>query len=74
MSLESEPIYSFYQLAKFQEPVNDEEDILKFCEESGLPVALDETIDNLQENPLQMLARFTHNGIVAVVSNKLIML
>lgn len=54
-------------LQYIEEPVNDEDDIIKFCEESGLPVALDETIDNLQENPLQKLARFTHNGIVAVV-------
>ncbi|KAI3719962.1 hypothetical protein L6452_20868 [Arctium lappa] len=54
-------------LQYIEEPVNDEDDIINFCEESGLPVALDETIDNLQENPLQMLARFTHNGVVAVV-------
>ncbi|KAK9051156.1 hypothetical protein SSX86_027782 [Deinandra increscens subsp. villosa] len=54
-------------LQYIEEPVNDEDDIIKFCEESGLPVALDETIDNLQENPLKMLARFKHNGIVAVV-------
>ncbi|KAI7758074.1 hypothetical protein M8C21_033587 [Ambrosia artemisiifolia] len=59
--------YLVYQLAIFQEPVNDEDDIIKFCEESGLPVALDETIDNLQENPLKLLARFKHSGIVAVV-------
>ncbi|KAI3796239.1 hypothetical protein L1987_38906 [Smallanthus sonchifolius] len=54
-------------LQYIEEPVSDEDDIIKFCEESGLPVALDETIDNLQENPLKMLARFKHNGIVAVV-------
>ncbi|KAK1425534.1 hypothetical protein QVD17_20887 [Tagetes erecta] len=54
-------------LQYIEEPVNDENDIIKFCEESGLPVALDETIDNLQENPLKTLARFKHNGIVAVV-------
>ncbi|XP_024988553.1 protein PHYLLO, chloroplastic [Cynara cardunculus var. scolymus] len=54
-------------LQYIEEPVNDEDDIIKFCEESGLPVALDETIDNLQENPLEILARFSHNGVVAVV-------
>lgn len=48
--------------------MNNEDDIINFCEESGLPVALDETIDNLQENPLKTLARFKHDGIVAVVS------
>ena len=56
-------------LEYIEEPVNNENDIIKFCEESGLPVALDETIDILPENPLQMLARFTHEKIVAVVSN-----
>ncbi|MED6110114.1 hypothetical protein PIB30_040017 [Stylosanthes scabra] len=50
-----------------EEPVNDEDDIVKFCEESGLPVALDETVDKIQENPLEKLVKFTHPGIVAVV-------
>ncbi|KAI5419515.1 hypothetical protein KIW84_043619 [Lathyrus oleraceus] len=50
-----------------EEPVQDEDDILKFCEESGLPVALDETVDKIQENPLKKLLKFTHLGIVAVV-------
>ncbi|XP_015952579.1 protein PHYLLO, chloroplastic isoform X1 [Arachis duranensis] len=50
-----------------EEPVQDEDDIVKFCEESGLPVALDETIDKIQENPLGTLVKFTHPGIVAVV-------
>ncbi|GJZ88610.1 mandelate racemase/muconate lactonizing enzyme [Tanacetum coccineum] len=67
----SQPAYSVYQLGKYQEPVNDEDDMIKFCEESGVPVALDETDDNLQENPLQMLARFTHNEIVVVVTRKI---
>ncbi|GKA73746.1 protein PHYLLO, chloroplastic isoform X1 [Tanacetum coccineum] len=49
------------------EPVNDEDNIIKLCQESNVPVDLDETIDNLEEHPLQTLARFTHNGIVAVV-------
>ncbi|CAL5419038.1 unnamed protein product [Camellia sinensis] len=54
-------------LQYIEEPVQDEEDIIKFCEETGLPVALDETIENIQENPLEMLAKFTHSGVVAVV-------
>ncbi|KAJ1442201.1 Mandelate racemase/muconate lactonizing enzyme, C-terminal [Sesbania bispinosa] len=54
-------------LQYIEEPVQDEDDILKFCEESGLPVALDETIDKIQENPLEKLVKFTHPGIVAVV-------
>ncbi|KAI7754357.1 hypothetical protein M8C21_006045 [Ambrosia artemisiifolia] len=54
-------------LQYIEEPVNDEDYIIKFCEETGLPVALDETIDKLRENPLKMLARFKHSGIVAVV-------
>ncbi|XP_076898989.1 protein PHYLLO, chloroplastic-like isoform X2 [Bidens hawaiensis] len=54
-------------LQYIEEPVNDEDDIIKFCEETGLPVALDETIDNLKEDPIKTLARFKHNGIVAVV-------
>ncbi|XP_050872280.1 protein PHYLLO, chloroplastic isoform X2 [Lathyrus oleraceus] len=54
-------------LQYIEEPVQDEDDILKFCEESGLPVALDETVDKIQENPLKKLLKFTHPGIVAVV-------
>lgn len=54
-------------LQYIEEPVQDEDDILKFCEDSGLPVALDETIDKIQENPLEKLVKFTHPGIVAVV-------
>ncbi|CAI8583568.1 unnamed protein product [Vicia faba] len=54
-------------LQYIEEPVQDEDDILKFCEESGLPVALDETIDEIQENPLKKLLKFTRPGIVAVV-------
>ena len=45
-----------------------EEDILRFCEETNLPVALDETIDNIQEDHLNRLAKFVHPGIVALVS------
>ncbi|KAI5389073.1 hypothetical protein KIW84_074650 [Lathyrus oleraceus] len=54
-------------LQRIEEPVQDEGDILKFCEESGLLVALDETVDKIQENPLKKLLKFTHPGIVAVV-------
>ncbi|KAE9597953.1 putative 2-succinyl-5-enolpyruvyl-6-hydroxy-3-cyclohexene-1-carboxylic-acid synthase [Lupinus albus] len=54
-------------LQYIEEPVPNEDDILKFCEESGLPVALDETVDKIQENPLEKLAKFTHPGIIAVV-------
>ena len=53
----------------FQEPVQDENDIIKFCEYSGLPVALDETIGSIQENTLEKLAKYSHPGIVAVVSD-----
>jgi isochorismate synthase/2-succinyl-5-enolpyruvyl-6-hydroxy-3-cyclohexene-1-carboxylate synthase/2-succinyl-6-hydroxy-2,4-cyclohexadiene-1-carboxylate synthase/O-succinylbenzoate synthase len=55
-------------ISPLQEPVQDEDDIPKFCEESGLPVALDETIDKIQENPLEKLVKFSHPGIVAIVS------
>ncbi|XP_024934015.3 protein PHYLLO, chloroplastic isoform X2 [Ziziphus jujuba] len=54
-------------LQYIEEPVKDETDIIRFCEESGLPVALDETIDSIQENPLDMLAKYKHPGIVAIV-------
>ncbi|KAK2976386.1 hypothetical protein RJ640_008096 [Escallonia rubra] len=54
-------------LQYIEEPVSDGDDIIKFCEETGLPVAIDETIDNFQENFLEMLAKFTHAGVVAVV-------
>ncbi|KAK3004036.1 hypothetical protein RJ639_019334 [Escallonia herrerae] len=54
-------------LQYIEEPVSDGDDIIKFCEETGLPVAIDETIANFQENFLEMLAKFTHAGVVAVV-------
>lgn len=57
-----------FDIPAFQEPVKDEGDIIKFFEESGLPVALDETIDCIQENPLNILMKYTHPGIVAIVS------
>uniref|UniRef100_A0A803L7K1 Mandelate racemase/muconate lactonizing enzyme C-terminal domain-containing protein n=1 Tax=Chenopodium quinoa TaxID=63459 RepID=A0A803L7K1_CHEQI len=54
-------------LQYIEEPVQCEEDIVRFCEDSGLPVALDETIDNIQGNISDSLARFTHPGVVALV-------
>ncbi|XP_017425308.1 protein PHYLLO, chloroplastic isoform X3 [Vigna angularis] len=54
-------------LQYIEEPVQDEDNILKFCEESGLSIALDETIDNMQENPMEKLVKFTHPAIAAVV-------
>lgn len=54
-------------LQYIEEPVNLEDDIIKFCEETGLPVALDETIDNIKGDPLDKLIEFMHPGIVAVV-------
>lgn len=54
-------------LQYIEEPVRDEDDIVKFCEETGLPVALDETIDGIQGNPFKTLEKFNHTGIVAIV-------
>ncbi|CAL8994804.1 unnamed protein product [Prunus brigantina] len=54
-------------LQYIEEPVHIEGDIIKFCEESGLPVALDETIDSIREHPLHTLVKYTHPGIVAIV-------
>ncbi|XP_017218695.1 protein PHYLLO, chloroplastic isoform X10 [Daucus carota subsp. sativus] len=54
-------------LQYIEEPVRDGDDIVRFCEETGLPVALDETIDNIQGNPLKTLEKFSHAGIVAIV-------
>lgn len=51
-----------------QEPVHREDDIVKFCDESGLPVALDETIDGLKGDLMNELQKFVHPGIVALVS------
>ncbi|KAJ8564701.1 hypothetical protein K7X08_001161 [Anisodus acutangulus] len=54
-------------LQYIEEPVNDEDDIIKFCEETGLPVALDETINSIRKNHLKVLAKYTHPMIVAFV-------
>lgn len=52
----------------YQEPVQNKDDLIRFHEESGLPVALDETLDDFEECPLRMLTKYAHPGIVAVVS------
>ncbi|CAN1297759.1 Protein PHYLLO, chloroplastic, partial [Linum perenne] len=54
-------------LQYIEEPVQNEEEIIKYCNESVLPVALDETIDSLTGNPLDMLVKYAHPKIVAVV-------
>ncbi|GER31893.1 2-succinyl-5-enolpyruvyl-6-hydroxy-3-cyclohexene-1-carboxylate synthase [Striga asiatica] len=54
-------------LQYIEEPVNDENDIVKFCEETGVPVALDETINSIGENPLEVLGKYSHSGITSVV-------
>ncbi|XP_068641777.1 protein PHYLLO, chloroplastic isoform X3 [Aristolochia californica] len=56
-----------YDLQYIEEPLQFEDDIIRFCEETGVPAALDETIDNIREDPLDKLAEFTHPGIVAIV-------
>ncbi|XP_043715830.1 protein PHYLLO, chloroplastic isoform X2 [Telopea speciosissima] len=54
-------------LQYIEEPVVFEDDIIRFCEETGLPAALDESIDGMHEDPLNMLSVYKHPGIVAVV-------
>lgn len=56
-----------FALEYIEEPVCFENDIIRFCEETGLPVALDETIDNVSGEALHKLENFVHPGIVAVV-------
>uniref|UniRef100_A0A0A9CFW5 Mandelate racemase/muconate lactonizing enzyme C-terminal domain-containing protein n=1 Tax=Arundo donax TaxID=35708 RepID=A0A0A9CFW5_ARUDO len=55
------------RLQYIEEPVNSVNDLIKFCEKSGLPVALDETIDNLKGDVIPKLHQFVHPGIVALV-------
>eukprot|EP01018_Ginkgo_biloba_P037309 Gb_25073 [translate_table: standard] len=50
-----------------EEPVELLGDIIKFCEESNLLVALDETIDDIADQSLDRLAIFAHPGVVATV-------
>ncbi|VVA98761.1 unnamed protein product [Arabis nemorensis] len=54
-------------LKYIEEPVQNKDDLIRFHEESGLPVALDETLDDFEECPLRMLTKYAHPGIVAVV-------
>ncbi|KAG9133231.1 hypothetical protein Leryth_022093 [Lithospermum erythrorhizon] len=54
-------------LQYIEEPLRNEDHMIKFCEETGLPVALDESISNISEDPLEFLKKFTHQGIVALV-------
>jgi O-succinylbenzoate synthase len=53
---------------KFQEPIKPEHSIIKFCEDSGLPIALDETIDAIQGDFVNHLKKYAHPGIAAIVS------
>lgn len=55
------------RLEYIEEPVNSANDLIKFCEKSGLPVALDETIDNIKGDVIPKLHQFLHPGIVALV-------
>jgi hypothetical protein len=52
--------------------VSSVDDLIKYCENSGLPVALDENIDNLKEYSIDKLHQFVHPGIVAVVSTNFV--
>lgn len=63
----------FLLIYLLQEPVQDTNDIIKFCEETELPVALDETIDECYEDPIKLLAEYSHPGIVAAVSNQVLL-
>ncbi|KAJ0986775.1 hypothetical protein J5N97_005131 [Dioscorea zingiberensis] len=54
-------------LQYIEEPVCLESDIIRFCEETGIPVALDETVDNIKGDLFIQLERFVHSGIVAIV-------
>ncbi|XP_066321928.1 protein PHYLLO, chloroplastic-like isoform X5 [Miscanthus floridulus] len=55
------------RLEYIEEPVSSVNDLIKFCENSVLPVALDETIDNLKGDIIPKLHQFVHPGIVALV-------
>lgn len=54
----------------FQEPIDNEDDIVRFCEETGVPVALDETVNSASGNPLEVLQKYSHPGVAAVVSGR----
>lgn len=57
----------YFDLQYIEEPVCLEDDIIRFCQESCLPVALDETINNLKGDFHNKLQNFVHPGIVAIV-------
>jgi hypothetical protein len=67
LSSESSSTFLFFTL---QEPVSSVYDLIKFCEKNVLPVALDETIDNLRGDVICKLHQFVHPGIIALVSTK----
>lgn len=50
-----------------QEPVEFPKDIPRFCKESGIPVALDESVDEDTSSSYEMLERIASEGVVAVV-------
>ena len=50
-----------------QEPVEIPKDIPRFCKESGIPVALDESVDEDVSTSYEMLERIASEGVVAVV-------
>ncbi|KAH9297375.1 hypothetical protein KI387_029057, partial [Taxus chinensis] len=54
-------------LQYIEEPVEHPGDILRFCEESNMSVALDETIDDIKDQLLDRLSMFAHPKIVATV-------
>ncbi|KAL9680073.1 hypothetical protein QQ045_017948 [Rhodiola kirilowii] len=56
-----------YNLQFLEEPVQFDGDILRFCEETGLAVALDETLNSIQGDLIDYLAKFNHPGIASVV-------
>lgn len=45
-------------------------DIIRFCDESNMFVALDETIDDIKDQLLDRLSIFAHPRIVATVSKE----
>ncbi|KAF3330189.1 protein PHYLLO [Carex littledalei] len=49
-----------------EEPIKAEENIIKFCDESGLPVALDETLDAIKGDFVNHLQKYAHPRIAAI--------
>ncbi|KAG0608149.1 hypothetical protein M758_8G082600 [Ceratodon purpureus] len=54
-------------LQYLEEPVEISKDIPRFCKESGIPVALDESVDEDVSTSYEMLERIASEGVVAVV-------